>query len=794
MQKSLSFTEVRKLCEPDIFNTGEKTGHASINHDNVIIGQERAIKALKLGLGMKAPGFNIYVSGASGTGKLTAVTNFVEAQAKNDKIPFDWCYVNNFKDTYRPHKLFLPPGQAVVFKKEMKSLVEDVFHALVKVFESEEYAEKKGKIVNAFEDFQEDVLRTISEYAEQESFMIKQTTTSILTIPLKDKKPLTEKQISQMSEPELDKINAAQTKLQEKLDTGLREIRKKEKEMVQAVDKLTKEVAGAAIGHLIDELNEKYRELRQVIEYLALVKEDILENLPDFMKSQKSSSPAENPFQKRYEVTVLVDNRDLEGAPVIIERNPTYNNLTGRVEKESFMGTLITDFTMIRQGSLHNANGGYLIIRIDELLQNYFSWECLKRALKNREISIEEATDQLGYLTTKTLKPEPIPLNAKVILIGNSHLYRLLYNYDSDFRELFKIKADFNTVMDLSDDNVHSYTEFIRVITEKENLLNIENTAFAKIIEYSSRLAENQEKLSTKFGIISDILREADHYARQENATAIAAKHITKAVEEKSNRSNLIQEKITEMIANGQILIDIRGSEIGQINGLSVLDFGDITFGVPSRITCTVSPGKSGVIDIEREAELSGPIHTKGVLILSGFLMNKFMQDKPPSLSARLVFEQSYSGVEGDSASSTELYAILSSLSGVPIKQGIAVTGSVNQKGEIQPIGGVNEKIEGYYEICKALGLNGEQGVLIPASNIKNLMLKEEVVDAIKEDKFKIWTANNIEEGIEVLTGVKAGSIWEDGTIINMVNNTLNIFAARIKEFAAEYEQLESIN
>ena len=765
----------------------------TVDHENVIIGQERAIKALKLGLGMKAHGFNIYVSGAPGTGKLTAVTNFVEAQAKNENVPYDWCYVNNFKDTYRPHKLFMPAGNAAIFKKEMKSLVKDVHQALVKVFEGEAFAEKKTRIVNEFEEMQAGVLGKISRYAEQESFMIKQTRSSIITIPMKDNKPLTDEQLKQMTEADLDKLNAAQDRLQEKLDAGLREIRKKEKETDQALDKLTRDEARAATALLIDELNEKYKAQEQVTAHLARVREDILENLVDFMKSHSSDAQPENHFMKRYEVTVLVDNTDTKGAPVVTERNPTYNNLTGRVEKESFMGTLVTDFTMIRQGSLHSANGGYLIVRIEELLQNYFSWECLKRALKNKEITIEEAAEQLGYITTRTLKPEPVPLNAKVILIGNALYYNLLYQYDSDFRELFKIKADFDSVMDRSDENIRSYATFVRNIAAKENLLGADDTAMAKIIEFSSRLAEDQEKLSTRFGVISDVLLEADHYARQDNATLVSAMQVTKAIDEKNYRSNLIAQKIKETISNGQIFIDIAGAEAGQVNGLSVLDFGDISFGVPSRITCTVNPGKGGVLDIEREAEMGGPIHTKGVLILSGFLMSRFMQDKPPCLSARIVFEQSYSGVEGDSASSTELYAILSALSGIPIKQGIAVTGSVNQKGEIQPIGGVNEKIEGYYEICKALGLTGEQGVLIPAANLRNLMLKEEVVDAIKAGKFTIWAAGTIEEGIEVLTGVKAGSIWEDGTLMNLVNNTLTVFAMKMRAFGELDEEMPTL-
>lgn len=788
MQKILSSEEVRKVCDPDIFNEIKQQGETE---SKVIIGQERAIKALKLGLGMRAHGFNIYVSGAPGTGKLTAITNFIEKQAVNEPIPCDWCYVNNFKDTYRPEKLNLPPGNAAIFKKEMKSLVLDIFHSLIKAFESEEYAGKKEKIINSFEEKQAGILGKLSEQAEKESFTIKQTPTSIITIPLKNNKPLTDKELRGMSEAELDEINKKQNKLQEEISAGLREIRKYEKATNEELDKLAREIAEYAIGSLIEELIEKYKAADQVTKYLRSLREDIMDNLPDFMKSQKmnTSGTAENPFLKRYEVNVLVDNGGTKGAPVIAERNPTYINLLGRVEKESYMGTLVTDFTMIRKGALHSANGGYLILRAEDLLQNYFAWDCLKRALKNKEIVIEEATDQLGYLTTRSLKPEPIPLNVKVFLVGNSYIYQLLYEYDPDFRELFKVKADFDSQMIRSDENIKDYSSFIQSFCKKEKLLPADHRAMAKIIEYSSRLAGDQDKLSTSFGKIADIIREAAYYAGGDNAVVINDSHVTKAIEEKLYRSNLIQEKINEMITTNQIYIDITDNKTGQINGLSVIDIGDISFGIPSRITCSVSLGKGGVIAIEREAELSGPIHTKGVLILTGYLSGKFMQDKPVSLSARLVFEQSYSGVEGDSASSTELYAILSALSTLPIKQGIAVTGSVNQKGEIQPIGGVNEKIEGYYEICKNIGLNGEQGVMIPSANMRNMMLKEEVAEAVKEGKFKIWAVDTIDDGIEILTGVKAGSIWEDGTVFNLVNNMLNIYAERMKEFAGNEEE-----
>lgn len=790
MQKKLSSADILYACDPASFTAGiQNKGH----HNHEIIGQNRAIKALSLGLGMKAHGFNIYVAGASGTGKLTLVKSFLEEQAKKEPVPPDWCYVNNFKDPYHPAKLQLPAGMATGFKKNMKILIHDIYQSMIKAFESEDYADRKEKIISAFEQQQEKMVDDIALRAEQESFTIKQTPTGVIIIPLKDKKPITDKQFKELSDAEMAVINEKQDKLREEINTRLREIHKHEKTADASLDQLSKEVAEFASGNIIEELYEKYESSPDVRSHLQSVKEDILDNLSDFLLSSKDrGSKASNhqgeDFLKRYEVTVLVDNAGQKGAPVVIEGNPTYNNLAGRVEKESYMGTLVTDFTMIRKGSLHSANGGYLVIRIEEILGNYFSWDGLKRALKNKELVIEDATDQLGYVTTRTIKPEPIPLDIKVVLIGSALHYQLLYEYDSDFRELFKVKADFDSSTERNNKNLQDYYQFIIGICEKEKFLKPDNEAIAKIIEYSSRLAEDQYKLSTLFGKISDIIREANYYAAEEQSTNISRQHIIKAIEERVYRSNLIQEKINEMIINKQIFIDTEDSKVGQINGLSVISLGDISFGTPNRITCTISLGKEGVIAIEREAELSGAIHTKGVMILTGYLSGKFMQDKPVSLAARLVFEQSYSEIEGDSASSTELYTILSALSNLPLKQGIAVTGSVNQKGEIQPVGGINEKIEGYFEICKHMGLNGEQGVMIPLSNMRNLMLKEEIQDAVKENKFNIWAVDTIDDGIEILTGVKAGSIWEDGTVFSHVNNTLHLYAERMRAFSAPEE------
>jgi lon-related putative ATP-dependent protease len=572
----------------------------------------------------------------------------------------------------------------------------------------------------------------------------------------------------------------------------LRELDGKANEELQ---KLNHDVALYAIGHLVADLKEKYKEFPQVVNYIEDVQNDLLENLTQFVKEKPEVPPTPSPFPwvkelpfRKYEVNVIADNSGLKGAPVIVEHSPTYQNLFGRIEKEAQFGMLITDFTMIHRGSIHKANGGYLVLRAEALIQTPLSWENLKMALTSGQAAVEEPGERFGFITTKGLKPEPIPLNLKVILIGNPLLYLMLYTYDMDFKELFKVKADFDTTMNRTKENMHNYATFICAFCRKENLKHLDASAVSKIIEYSSRLAEDQEKLSTRFAEIGDIIREASFYATQEGAQYVNASHVKKAIEEKLYRSNLIQDKIKEMIEKNILLIDTEGKTVGQVNGLSVMGLGDFAFGSPSRVTASIGMGREGIIDIERKAKLGGPIHTKGVLILSGYLTEKYAQDKPLSLSARLVFEQSYEEIEGDSASSTELYSILSALSGLPIKQSIAVTGSVNQKGEVQAIGGVNEKIEGFYEVCKVKGLSGHQGVIIPESNVQNLMLKEEIVDSCKAGKFSVYPVKTIEEGIEILTEVRAGTrlpdgTFEEGTVNYMVDKRLREIAEKLREF-----------
>ncbi len=737
-----------------------------------IVGQDRAVKALKFGLNIEEDGFNIYVAGPPGTGRETAVKEFLDELASKRSTPSDWVYVNNFQQQSEPKAIRMSPGKGKELKEDMKDLIEDARRAIPEAFEGEEFNKRRDEIVNRIEQERKSLFDKINQKAEDEGFVLRITQAGLNVLPVVDGEPIDQQKFMNLSPEKREEIQKKRQKLDSELRNEFKELRNIEKKYREEFKKLNREVALYAIGHLISGLEEKYEDNQDVVAYLEEVKEDIINNLQQFMPQQYQQQQPQFPYQswmeearfRKYEVNVLVDNTNTEGCPVIFERNTMYQNLFGRMEKEAQFGMLSTDHTMIKPGSLHKANGGYLIIPAEDLLRNMLSYESLKRTLQSGEITVEEAAERMGFITTKGLKPQPIPLNAKIVLMGDSRIYPLLYTMDKDFKELFKVKADFDTVMDRNDENTMKYAAFICTLCHKENLKHLDSSGVAKLVEHGARLAVHKEKLSTKFSEVADIVREANFYANEDNSEYITADHVRKTIDEKTYRSNLIQEKIQEMIKRGFILIDTESEAVGQVNGLSVMGLGDFAFGRPSRVTASIGLGKEGIIDIEREAKLGGPIHTKGVMILSGYLAQKYAQDKPLSLSARLVFEQSYEGVEGDSASSTELYALLSTLSGYPIKQNLAVTGSVNQKGEVQAIGGVNEKVEGYFEVCKQLGLNGKQGVLIPESNAQNLMLKEEVVEAVKDGKFHIYPVKTIDQGIEILTGAKAGEKQPDGT------------------------------
>ena len=793
MVNKLPVEKLRRECDANFMQCESTRDLVPLSE---IIGQERAVRALNFGLGIKDHGFNMYVAGYPGTGRKTAVKNFVEAQAKVQPVPPDWCYVNNFANPYEPKAIKLPAGKGKEFRDDMKNFIENVVrNALPKAFESEDYAARREATIRGLENQRKQLIDELSAKAQREGFVIQTTPIGLLLIPVLDGKPLSEEEMLALPQKMKDKLQEKREKLETEFRNTMRQLIDMERKIHEALKKLNKEVALYAIGNQVESLIEKYKDTPEVTSYLKDVQNDILDNLQQFIK--RGESQQQLPFQmpwmkeepfKKYEVNVVIDNSDTKGAPVVVETNPTYPNLLGKTEKEAQFGALTTDFTMIRAGSIHKANGGYLIIPVEELLRNPFSYDGLKRDLRDGHLVIEEPEERYGFLSVKTLKPQPIPLTAKIILIGNPYIYQMLFGLDTDFKELFKVKAEFDTVMDRTDEKVKQYAAFVCMLCEKEHLKHLDGSGLAKLVEYSSRVAEDQYKLSTQFSYIADIIRESNYYASQENAEFINGNHVKKAIEEKIYRSKLIQEKIQEMIKRGFFLIDTVEEMVGQVNGLSVMGLGDFAFGNPSRVTASIGLGREGVIDIEREAKMGGPIHTKGVLILSGYINDKYARDKPLSLSARLVFEQNYEGVEGDSASSTELYAILSALSGLPIKQNIAVTGSVNQKGEVQAIGGVNEKIEGFFEVCKLKGLTGQQGVMIPESNVQNLMLKEEVVDAVKAGQFNIYSVKTIGEGIEVLTGTKAGErgadgTFEEGTVNYHVDTQLKEMAEKLKEY-----------
>lgn len=792
MPNELPPEKLRRTCDPNFMHC-EST--QDLNPLREIIGQERAVKALKFGLGIKERGFNIYVAGYPGTGRKTAVKGFLDETAQTEPVPPDWCYVYNFANEYEPKAIKLPPGKGKQFQADMKKLIEDAKRSLPKAFESEDYAARRDATVKKIEDRRKELIEQLNAEAQKEGFIIQGTRIGLILIPVVKGKPVNDEEFLSLQPKVREEIQQKRERLETDLRSAMRQFMDIDRKAHEEIEKLDREVALYAIGGLIQELDDKYKEFPDIEAYLKGVQNDILESLEEFVKGPEVTPQTqflarwmkEEAFRK-FEVNVVVDNSALKGAPVIMEFNPTYQNLLGSIEKEAQFGALTTDFTMIRGGTLHKANGGYMVVPVEDLLQNPLSYDGLKRALRDQKIVIEGVEERLGFITTKSLKPEAIPLSIKVLLIGDPFLYQQLFMLDREFSELFKVKADFDTTMDRTEENTQQYAAFVCALCEKEKLKHLDGSGLAKLVEHSSRVAEDQQKLSTQFSEVADIVREANYYATQDNSKVVTANEVKKAIDEKVYRSKLIQEKLQEMINRGFLLIDTDAENVGQVNGLSVMSLGDFAFGGPSRVTASIGLGREGVVDIERESKMGGPIHTKGVLILNGYLNEKYAQDKPLSLSARLVFEQNYEGVEGDSASSTELYAIISALSGLPIKQGIAVTGSVNQKGEVQAIGGVNEKIEGFFEVCKAKGFTGKQGVMIPESNTQNLMLKEEIVQAVKDGKFRIYAVKTIDEGLEVLTGAKAGARekgngFEKETVNDRADRRLREMAEKLKEF-----------
>ncbi|MFQ6059139.1 MAG: Lon protease family protein [Anaerolineae bacterium] len=769
--RELAPEQLRRVCDPQQFNFQSTADLPPLTD---IIGQDRAVRAVAFGIGISSPGYHMYALGPTGTGKTTTIKKFLTQEAARKPVPDDWCYVHNFAVPHQPRALRLPPGQGVALRDDMDRLIEELQTAIPRAFESEEYEKQKEQVIQRVKEAQAAEFAKLEEKAKKRGFALVRVRGGFVLAPAVEGQPLSERQLEQLTDEQREKLSRLREGLQKEIDRGLRRIRELEKETQKQVRQLEREIALSEVGHRIEELKEKYGQIKAVAEYLEAAQQDIVDHVELFKRGPQAQKvtifgvevemPQFDLSFRRYKVNVLVDNSQTQGAPVVVESNPTYPNLIGRIEHRAQLGALMTDFTMIKPGALHRANGGYLVVEVLDVLRKPLAWEGLKRALKNQQIRTEEVAQELGLLSTVTLEPEPIPLDVKVVLIGNPLLYYLLYAFDEDFQELFKVKADFTVQMDWTTDAVEQYAQFIGTCCREENLKHFDPTGVAKVVEYGARLVGDQKKLATRFLDIADVIREASYWAGQNGHDLVTASDVRQAIEEKVYRSNRIEERIRELIEDGTLLIDTEGEVVGQVNGVSLVMLGDYAFGKPSRITARTFVGRSGVVDIERETEMSGRIHSKGVMILSGYLGGKYAQEQPLTLSASIAFEQLYEEVEGDSAASTELYALLSSLSGFPLKQGLAVTGSVNQRGEVQAVGGVNRKIEGFFDVCRVKGLTGEQGVLIPAKNVKHLMLREDVVEAVKAGKFHIYPVNTIDEGIEILTGVPAGEPQEDGT------------------------------
>jgi lon-related putative ATP-dependent protease len=802
---SLNAEQVYRKCDPDAL--GFETT-ADVPALTQVIGQERAVRAVDFGIGIHSRGYNIFALGPVGTGKASTVMEFLTREAAALPVPADWVYVNNFAQPHRPDAIRLPSGRGCEFRGDMEKLVEDLQGAITLAFEGDEYEKQRRDITHAVSQKQEAKLDELRETADEGGYLMVRTPAGLAFAPkTPEGETMSREQYGELPPEEQKRIDEGLAQLNQELQQVMRLVRQQEKSGREALRELDQEVSTYAAKHLVEEVREKWQGLDEIGEYLDDVLEDVIENAEDFKKADEenpavfmgvpvsSKQRSEAAFRK-YQVNVLVDNSQFQGAPVVRESNPTLQQLVGRVEHLAQFGALVTDFNMIKPGSLHAANGGFLMLEARELLLKPYAWDALKRSLKTREIAIEDVAKQLGMATTATLDPEPIPLNCKIVLVGDPFLYHLLYSLDPDFQELFNVKADFDTVAERTPENERLYASFVANVCRAEELRPFTADGVARVIEQGSRWVSDQQKLSTRFLEVSNLVREAAYWAGHpdgDDPSVVTAADVQRAVDESIHRSNRIEERVREMITRGTILVDTAGEVVGQINGLSVSSVGDYAFGNPSRITATHRLGDGEVVDIEREVEMGGPIHSKGVLILSGYLGSKFASDCPLSLSVRLVFEQSYSGVEGDSASSAELYAILSSLSGIPIRQRFAVTGSVNQRGQVQAIGGVNEKVEGFFAVSKAKGFTGEEGVLIPASNVRHLMLREEVREAVAAGRFHIYPVSTIDEGISILTGIEAGvadasGAYPEGTVNERVARRLAELAERRRQFNEKAE------
>lgn len=732
------------------------------------LGQDRALEAIEFGVDIEQEGFNLFVLGAAGLGKHQLVTQKLEQHAKLKPPQYDWCYVNNFENPQQPKLLKLPVGLGLQLCKDMKQLVEDLLTALPTTFQSEEYHSRRQEIENESKEHYDQAFKKLDQEARDRGITLVRTPSGYTLAPLIDDKIITPEQFEKLAEEKRNQIEKEIAEIQLKLQAIVRDLPLVRREISQRLKTLNKEFTQLTVEQFIGWIENQYREYPEVTAYLDKVKTNAIENVQDFLPADGNTDIEHIKEQVEsyhiYAVNLIVDNTNTTGAPIIFEDNPTYQNLVGRVEYISQMGTLVTDFTLIKAGALHRANGGYLVLDAQKVLSNLYAWEGLKRALKSREVKIESIQEMLSFESTLSLEPESIPIDIKVVLTGEPILYYLLQQYDQEFGQLFKVAADFSHQTQRSDGNCQLFARLLATQQQHDALRPLDRMAVARIIELASRIAEDSEKLSLHIETINDLLKEADYWARRSDSEIIGLEHVETSLEKMRYRRNRIQHQLQEQITRGINLIDTQGSKVAQVNGLSVMQLGDYAFGNPSRITATARLGQGKVIDIEREVKLGGEIHSKGVLILTAYLANRYAHDRPFPLSASLVFEQSYGGVDGDSASAAELCVLLSAIAEIPLKQSFAVTGSINQLGQIQPIGGVNEKIEGFYDICQLRGLDGQQGVIIPASNQVHLMLRKDVRQAVRDGQFSIYTAHQVDEVMALLSGLPIGEADANGS------------------------------
>lgn len=808
MIDALSPDELRSHFEPaefDFDTTNDLPGETEV------VGQNRAVEALEFGMNIESDGYNVFALGPSGTGRRELVQHLLEEEAADEETPPDWCYVNNFDEEREPALLQLPAGRGTDLADDMDALIEELRTALPAAFESEEYQSRREMIQEEVREDQEVALEALQERAREDDIALIRTPQGFAFAPIREGEVLAPEEVESMPEDEREEVQEKIGSYQEELQQILRKVPEHEREARDRLEELNREMAAFAVDDVINALRQKYSTLEPVLDFLSAVRDDIIENVDVFVQATQNGGPAQQQaqmmqqqgqqgggqqppmldgaFWRRYRVNLIVNNSETEGAPVVFEDNPNYQNLVGQVEQIAQMGALLTDFNLIQPGALHEANGGYLILEARKLLQQPYAWEGLKRALRNDEIQIESPGQALGLIRTVTLEPEAIPLDVKIVVVGQRLIYYLLEALDPDMDRLFKVMADFDGEIDRDGEHTSKYADMIASMVRDEELLPFDASAVAAVMERSTRLVSDTEKLSGQTERIRDLVQEASYWAGQDGAELTTEAHVRRAVDAQIHRADRMRERIQESIERETVYIDTEGQAVGQINGLAYLEAGGFGFGKPNRITARVRLGKGEIVDIEREAALGGPLHSKGVLILSGFLQGRYAQQHPLSLSASLVFEQSYGGIDGDSASSAELYALLSALADVPLRQDLAVTGSVNQHGVVQPIGGVNEKIEGFFDVCKERGLTGDQGVLIPASNREHLMLRPDVVEAAEKGEFHVYPVETVDQGIELLTGVDAGKRNEQGafpshTINGQVEERLREFADRRRQFA----------